>query len=52
MILSNGTLFSNKSGSIKERTTRALKWALAVNEMGTASRSCLQQGGVPEGTVH
>jgi len=65
--LSNGTLWSNKSGSIKERTQNSTEirtgcqrnayWLATNHLLGSGlcsqSRSCrLRQGGVPEGAVH
>jgi len=67
VVLSNGTLWSNKSGSIKERIQtrseirtggqRNMYW-LATNQLSSRglcsqSRGCrLRQRGVPEGAVH
>jgi len=65
--LSNGTLWSNKSGSIKEHTQKSIEkhtgcqrnayWLVTYHLLGrgscSQSRSCrLWQGGVPEGAVH
>jgi len=67
MVLSNGTLWSNKSGSIKERTQKSTEirtgcqrnaYWLAANHLlgrGLSSQSRsgrLRQGGVLEGAVH
>jgi len=66
VVLSNGTLLSNKSGSIKERTQTSTErgtgcqrngYWLATNHLSgrgvcSQSRSCrLWQGGVPEEAV-